>query len=173
MPQLTISLGVCAMAVTILSGVSAGQGKVPAIPSAPGVAVGTVVLGSTTVPLAHAYAMARTEFDETLYQIVLTDKPMPADALARELARGGQPLLKAGKLSGISLLVDTAGHVRNIVPYVGDLRGEKMLAGGRSLAAFSVKGTLLSGQAVFGTDRTVGQGWSFIGSWTATVLPSK
>jgi hypothetical protein len=173
MPQLTTFLSVCAVAVTIVSGESARQGKAPAIPSAPGVAAGTVALGSATVTLAHAYAMARTEFDETLYQIVLTDKPVPADALARELARGGQPLLKAGKLSGISLLVDTSGHVRNIVPYVGDLRGEKMLAGGGSLAAFAVKGTLLSAQAVFGTDRTVGQGWSFTGSWTATLPPSK
>jgi hypothetical protein len=38
-------------------------------------------------------------------------------------------LLRAGKVSGVALLVDASGFVRNLVPFIGsDLRGGRMLA---------------------------------------------
>lgn len=38
-------------------------------------------------------------------------------------------------MSGISLLVDSSGDIRNIVPFIGsELRGSRMLASSRALS---------------------------------------
>jgi hypothetical protein len=104
-----------------------------------------------------------------LYQVVLTDSPVPPEALAKEIARGGQPMLKSGKLSGITLLVDDTGFVRNMVPFVGELRGSSMLASAGRLDSFAVTPSGTTGQGRKTLDQTVGQGWSYAASWNATV----
>lgn len=160
------ALGVAAMtAVTALAQPAAA----PAIPTTLGTAAGNVRVGNVTVTLKHAYALAGTLADERIYQIVLTDAPVPAKALARELARGGQALLKAGKLSGLSLLAGPDGSIRNIVPYIGELRGSQMLASAGSVDGFKVTTTSVIGQSSRDGSRTGGQGWSYAAGWNAAV----
>ena len=143
--------------------------QVPAVPPSAGVAAGAIQLGKTTVTLKHAYALGPMDMGGMLYQVVLTDSPVPPEALAKEIARGGQPMLKAGKLSGITLLVDDTGFVRTMVPFVGDLRGGSMLASAGKLESFAVTPNGLTGQGRKQIDQTVGQGWSYAASWNALI----
>lgn len=159
-------------AVLALAGCTAATAlaqQAPAIPSSPSLAAGTLQLGKTTVTLKHAYALGPMDMGGKLYQVVLTDSAVPPDALAKELARGGQPLLKAGKLSGITLLVDDTGFVRNMVPFVADLRGSSMLASVGKLESFAVTPNGLTAQGRKQIDQTVGQGWSYAASWNALI----
>jgi hypothetical protein len=142
---------------------------VPEVPLAVGMAAGSVQLGKTTVTLKHAYALGPMDMGGKLYQVVLTDAPVPRDAQAKELARGGQPLLKVGKLSGITLLIDDAGFVRNMVPFVGELRGSSMQASAGRLDSFVVTPRGVTGKGRKQVDQTVGQGWSYAASWNAGV----
>src|SRR5688572_24115891 len=83
----------------------------PAVPSKVGVAAGTLEAGGQKIVLAHAYALAGSNESDPTYQILLTDGSIAPDMLEKELARGGQVLLKSGKLSGIALRVDAEGFV--------------------------------------------------------------
>ena len=149
---------------------AASQGTdVPAIPKQPGAAAGTVSAGTANVTLRHAYALGPIDWGGQVYQIVLTDKPIPKDAIGKELERGGQPLLKAGKLQGITLLVDDTGFVMNIVPYIGELRGSRMLASAGRLKAFAAGQGRTTGQGS-ATSEGTGQGWSYAASWNAALL---
>lgn len=143
--------------------------QAPPVPTTAGTAAGSVQLGKVTVALKHAYVLAFTLFDEPVYQVVLTDAPVPPDALARELARGGQPLLKAGKLSGLSLLLGPDGSIRSLVPYIGELRGSQMLASAGTVDGFKATATGVIGQSARDSSRTMGQGWSYAASWNAAV----
>jgi hypothetical protein len=153
-------------------GASANQAKPPAIPAAAGTASGTVQAGPLTITLAHAYVSGPLDPDDVVYQVVLTDAPLPEAAIDRELRNGGgQALLRAGKVSGISLLVDAKGFVRNVVPFIGsDLRGSRMLASAGTLPSFTVKGGRATGQGQQTTEQT-NQGWSYSASWNATLRP--
>jgi hypothetical protein len=134
-------IAACAVVLAIASwtATAALAQQAPAVPSTTGIAAGTVQLGKSTVALKHAYALGPMDMGGLLYQVVLTDSPIPPDALAKELARGGQSMLKSGKLSGVTLLIDDTGSVRNMVPYVGDLRGSKMLASAGRLESFAFR----------------------------------
>jgi hypothetical protein len=142
----------------------------PAIPAKSGEAAGTVQAGKTMVTLKHAYALGPMDRGGQVYQIMLTDGPVPPEALAKELALGGgQSLLRSSKLSGITLLVDADGFVRNATPFIGDIRGSKMLASGGKLDSFAVAPTGIKGQGRKGAADTQGQGWSYAASWNAAV----
>lgn len=166
-----VHVWVAALGVAALTGVTAlaQTAATPAMPTTLGTAAGNLRVGSVTVSLKHAYALASTMADEPIYQIVLTDAAVPADALARELARGGQPLLKAGKLSGLSLLVGPDGSIRSIVPYIGELRGSQMLASAGSVDGFKATATSVIGQSSRDASRTAGQGWSYAAGWNAAL----
>jgi len=143
------------------------------IPATPGVAVGTVKAGARSVTLAHAYASGPIDdFGEPVYQIVLTDSPVPPEALDRELRRfGGAPLLRAGKLSGIIMTVGQNRIARVMVPFIGpDLRGSAMLSS-VPLTTFTVQGGRVTGQGARAVGDTMGQGWSYSASWNATLRP--
>lgn len=170
-PNRRSRIGACAAVLALASWTAATAlaQQAPAVPSTSGVAAGTVQLGKTTVTLKHAYALGPMDMGGMLYQVVLTDSPVPPEALAKEIARGGQPMLKAGKLSGITLLVDDNGFVRNMVPFVGELRGSSMLASAGRLDSFAVTPSGTTGQGRKTLDQTVGQGWSYAASWNATV----
>jgi len=167
--RLQIALVAAGLVASFTVAALAQLATAPGIPAAPGTAAGSVQLGKATVALTHAYAHAFTMFDQLVYQIVLTDGPIPPEALARELARGGQSLLKGSKLSGLSILVGPDGSIRNIVPYIGDLRGSQMLASAGSVDAFKASGTTVVGQSSRDSTRTMGQGWSYTASWNAAV----
>jgi len=158
------------LALCLMQAVAALAQTAPAIPAKPGDAAGTVQLGSTTVTLKHAYALGPMDRGGQVYQIMLTDGPVPPEALAKELALGGgQSLLRSSKLSGITLLVDSEGYLRNVVPFIGDIRGSKMLASAGKLDSFAVAPTGIKGQGRKGSGDTQGQGWSYAASWNAAV----
>jgi hypothetical protein len=159
------ALGLC-----LLHALDAIAQTAPAIPAKPGDAAGTVQAGKTVVALKHAYALGPLDRGGEVYQIMLTDGPVPPDLLARELALGGgQSLMRSSKLSGITLLVDSTGFVRSVVPFVGDIRGEKMLASVGKLDRFSVGPAGITGQGRRGAADTAGQGWSYAASWNAAI----
>jgi len=157
-------------AAWVVAAVVAQQSAVPALPAKPGIAAGAVKAGSASVTLAHAYALGPIDSGGTVYQIVLTNNPIPADALAKELARGGQSLLKSGKLQGIGMLVDESGFIRNIVPYIGELRGSSMLASAGQLESFAATARGVTGRGSKVTGDTMGQGWSYVASWNAALV---
>ena len=158
--------------LTVGAAVSAFQAKPPVIPAAAGVATGMVQAGQLKVALAHAYVSGPIGTDDPVYQVVLTDTPLPEAAIAKELVHfGGQGMLRAAKVSGISLLVDATGFVRNVVPFIGaDLRGSRMIASAGSLTSFAVKGGHVTGQGQQTAEQT-NQGWSYSASWNATLRP--
>ena len=156
-------------ALCLLIAFGAAAQTAPAIPAKAGEAAGTVQAGKTTVTLKHAYALGPLDRGGEVYQIMLTDGPVPREAVAKELAFGGQSLLRAGKLSGITLLVDSTGFVRTVVPFVGDMRGSQMLASAGELDQFSVARTGVKGQGHMKTSDTAGQGWSYAASWNAAL----
>ena len=159
-----MTLAVCALATTIAMAQSA-----PAIPAKPGEALGTVQLGKTTVTLKYAYASGPEGAGAPSYQIMLTDGPVPPDVLAKGIAtKGANALLRSGKLSGISMLVDATGFLYNIIPFVGDLQGSKMLGSAGRLDKFAVTPAGLTGQGRMDAAGT-NQGWSYSASFNATV----
>lgn len=157
--------------MTLLLGVAAATPvfaqPVPAIPAKPGEAAGTVVMGNSTVTLKYAYASGPEDAVDPVYQIMLTDGPVPPEVLAKGSAtKGANGLLRSGKLSGISMLVDAKGFLRNIIPFVGDLKGNKMLASAGRLDKFTVAPSGLIGQGRMGAGDT-NQGWSYAASFNA------
>jgi hypothetical protein len=150
---------------------TARQAAAP-VPEKPGVAVGSIKRGSAIVTLTHAYTSGPFESGGPLYMVVLTNGPIPEAAIAAETKIGGQPLLRAGKLQGIALMVDSTGFVRNMVPFIGELQGNKMIASAGQLTSFTVRGGRVTGQGSMTADRTMDQGWSYAASWNATLRPS-
>jgi hypothetical protein len=159
----------------LVSMVTAAVQAAPSIPTQVGTAAGTVQAGTTKITLTHAYVSGPIGDDDPLYQIVLTDAPLPADAIDTELLhRGGQALLRGRKVNGIAILVDKAGGVRNIKPYVADLRGGQMLASAGRLAGFTPQEGRATGQGTLTLSQTMNQGWSYSASWNAAVrAPAK
>ena len=163
--QFAAAFGLC-----LLQAAGATAQTAPAIPAKSGEAAGTVQAGSTVVTLKYAYALGPMDRGGAVYQIMLTDGPVPSDAVAKELALGGgQSLLRSAKLSGITLLVASDGFVRNMAPFIGDLRGSKMLASAGRLDTFAVAPTGVTGQGRKSTADTMQQGWSYAASWHAAV----
>lgn len=79
-------------------GALARQSSATPISAKPGVAAGILQAGAIKITLAHAYPSGPIESGGTLYQIVLTDAPIPSDAIGKEvLYFGGQALLRVGK----------------------------------------------------------------------------
>ena len=143
---------------------------VPAIPAKPGTAAGTVQAGGATVKLVHAYASGPIDWGGTVYQIVLTDAPVAESALAKELQpKGGLTLLRSRKVSGVALLIDDSGLIRNLIPFIGDLRGSAMLSSAGSVSSFAVRDGRVVGQHQRSADSTMGQGWSYAASWNAVL----
>jgi hypothetical protein len=159
-----------AVAFCVVAVATASQ-AIPPVSDKPGVAVGSIKRGSATVTLTHAYASGPFDSDN-LYMVVLTDGPIPAASIGAETKMGGQPLLRAGKLQGISLMVDSKGFVRNMVPYIGELQGNRMISSAGQLTSFAVRGGRVTGQGSMTADRTMGQGWSYAASWNATLRPT-
>ncbi len=151
--------------VCAASAVSAWQ-ALPPIPPKPGAAAGTVQAGDLVVKLTHAYVGLQ---EDGLYQVVLTDAPLPAAAVLVEVkSRGGQRLLRTGQVSGISMLVDDKGFIRNIIPFIGrDLRGGNMLASAGSLASLTASPASMTGQGSATPDQTGVAKWSYAASWNA------
>jgi hypothetical protein len=169
----TSRVGVSIAAIAWLGWMASGAAQrpePPPIPAKAGVAAGSLTAGALKVTLTHAYALGPVDLGGPLYQVLLTDGPIAADALKAELRPGAQPLLKAGKLRGIALLTDEKGAVRSIVPFIGALDGSRMISGGESLQAFSVKQGQATGQGSVSTAGTMGQGWSYAASWNAVVI---
>jgi hypothetical protein len=159
-----------ALAACLVAATTANAQPAPAIPAKPGEAAGTLVVGKTTVTLKHAYATGPADRGGPVYDVMLTDGPVPPEILAKGLGIGGaKALLNSGKLSGITLLVGADGFLRNVIPFAGDLRGEKMLASAGRLDSFAVTSNGLTGQGRKALADTMGQGWSFSASWNAAV----
>jgi hypothetical protein len=159
-----------ALAACIVAATTAFAQPAPAIPAKPGEAAGTVVVGKTTVTLKHAYATGPSDRGGPVYDVMLTDGPVPPEILAKGLGIGGaKALLNSGKLSGITMLVGADGGLRNIIPFAGDLRGEKMLASAGKLDSFAATSNGLTGQGRKALADTMGQGWSFAAGWNAAV----
>jgi hypothetical protein len=159
-----------AFCLCFLLAVAAIAQTAPAIPAKSGDAAGMVQAGKTIVTLKHAYALGPIDRGGEVYQIMLTDGPVPSDVVAKELALGGgQSLLRSGKLSGITLLVDSTGFVRTMVPFIGDLRGSQMLASAGQLDRFAAAPTGITGQGSKGAADTMGQGWSYAASWNTAI----
>jgi hypothetical protein len=155
-------------ALTLMASSAAAQA--PPIPAKVEVAAGSVTVGTSTVTLAHAYVAGPTS---GLYVVELTDQPIPEAALTGELRRGGgQGQLRAGKVQGLLLYVGENGFVQTAIPFVGEVRGEKMLASVGPMDAFTVKAGQVTGQHTVAADKA-SQGWSYTASFRATLRPIK
>jgi hypothetical protein len=142
----------------------------PPVPQKIGTASGMVQAGTTKITLTHAYASGPIGEGDPVYQIVLTDAPVPDDALPKELLhRGGQTLLRSGKINGIAILVDKTGFARNVVPFVGQLRGNQMLASAGQLKTFAADEGRATGQGSLTAEQSAKQAWSYSASWNAAV----
>jgi hypothetical protein len=120
------------------------------------------------VRLAHAYVAGPIS---GIYVVELTDRPIPEAQLGVELRRGGgQGQLRTGKVQGLLLYVAPDGFVQTAIPFVGDVRGEKMLASVGPLVRFSVSGGKASGVGSLALEKA-NQGWSYDATFTATVRP--
>src|SRR4051794_182694 len=124
-----VSIALCAVSALVFA-----QGT-PAIPAKPGEAAGTLQAGKTSVALKHAYAMAVGD----AYHVMLTDVPVPADILPKELKLGGgQTMLRQKKASGMFMIVSKDGFVQTLIPFAGeDMRGMPSMASVGNLEAFS------------------------------------
>lgn len=149
------------------------QVKAPSVPESPGVASGTLEFGNKSIKLAHAYVSGPEKAGGNVYRIVLSDRPVPPEALAIELKwGGGQKLLRAGTLDGVLLNVDDTGFVRVVIPFIDSVRGSQNLAMAGRLPAFSARDGIITGQAAFAKER--GQGWTLAASWRAKAMaPSR
>ena len=165
------SAAILALTGLVFTGSTASARQTPPVPAKPGMAAGTVTVGSTTITLAHAYVGALAD---GLYEVVLTDAPVPPADIAVEVkSGGGQRLLRSAKISGISMLVDGTGFLRNIIPFVGELRGSSMLASAGTLTAFTASATGVTGQGSMTAAQTMSQGWSYAASWKAVPVVEK
>jgi hypothetical protein len=159
--------------LAIHAGTSLAAAQVaPAVPSKVGVAAGTLEAGGHKIVLAHAYALAESSESDPTYQVLLTDGAIAPEMLEKELARGGQALLKSGKLSGLALRVDAEGFVRTMVPYVGEMRGSTMLGSAGRLTTFAAQGKAVTGQAS-GTENVSGREWAYSASFNAGLVAAK
>jgi len=165
------TMTIAAVTVFMLAVGAAAQSP-PPVPAKVGAAAGTVEAGAKKITLLHAYVAGPIGEDDSLYQVVLTDAPIPDDAIGKELLhRGGQALLRAGKVNGIALTVDGTGFIRNIVPFIGELRGNQMMASAGRLTVFAAKEGHSTGQGMLTSAQTTKQGWSYAASWNAAVRP--
>lgn len=165
------SAAILALAVLAFTSSTVSARQAPPVPAKAGMASGSVTLGSTTITLAHAYVGALAD---GLYEVVLTDAPVPPADIAVEVkSGGGQRLLRSAQISGISMLVDGKGFLRNIIPFVGELRGGSMLASAGSLTAFAASATGVTGQGSMTAAQTMSQGWSYAASWKAVPVVVK
>jgi hypothetical protein len=150
--------------------VSTGGAQAPATSPAlkPGTASGTLTVGKTTVTLAHAYVAGPTS---DIYIVELTDKPIPDADLGAELKRGGgQRQLRSGAVQGILLYVSPQGFVQTAIPFVGELRGEKMLASVGPLTTFAIAAGQATGVGSIAAAK-YNQDWSFQARFAAAVRP--
>ena len=140
----------------------------PTVPAKAGEAAGTLQAGKTSVALRHAYAMQVND----AYHVMLTDTPVPADMLAKELKLGGgQTMLRQKKASGVFIVVAAKdGFVRTLVPFVGDdMRGGNSMASVGNLQSFAATPAAVSGQGSQTPAQTMGQGWSYAASFNAAL----
>jgi hypothetical protein len=150
--------------------VSAVGAQAPAASPAlkPGTAAGTLTVGTTTVNLAHAYVAGPTS---DVYIVELTDKPIAEADLAGELKRGGgQRLLRSGAVQGILLYVSAQGFVQTAIPFVGEKRGESMLASVGPLTTFTIAAGQATGVGAIAAAK-YNQDWSLQARFAATVRP--
>jgi hypothetical protein len=142
----------------------------PAAALEPGTASGTLTVGTTTVNLTHAYVAGPTS---DLYVVELTDRPIPEEALAAELRRGGgQGFLRSGKAQGLLFYLTDKGFVVTVIPFAGDVRGDRMLGSLDSFDSFTIAAGRATGAGAITAEKT-NQGWSFKGRFAATVRPVK
>jgi hypothetical protein len=139
----------------------------PAVPAKAGEAAGALQAGKTSVALKHAYAMPVDD----AYHVMLTDGPVPADMLARELKLGGgQSMLRQKKVSGIFMIVSKDGFVRTLIPFVGDdIRGGNSMASVGKLDTFAATPSSVAGQGSRTLAQTMNQGWSYAASFNAAL----
>jgi hypothetical protein len=85
----------------------------PAVAVDPGRAEGTLTIDNTKIPLNYAYAVGRQKNllndRKELTRIILTDKPLPADAKLTDLDDN-----LPGDLNGVILCVDKLGRVGHV-----------------------------------------------------------
>lgn len=159
--SLALSTALCAVHVIAFAQAA------PAVPAKPGEAAGTVQAGKTSVALKYSYAMP---FDDA-YHVMLTDTPVPADMLAKELKLGGgQTMLRQKKASGVFMIVAKDGFVRTLIPFVGeDIRGNNSMASVGKLDSFTATPSSVSGQGGRTLAQTMNQGWSYAASFNAAL----
>ena len=157
----SVALSIALCAVTTLAFAQAA----PAIPAKAGEAAGTLQAGKTSVALKHAYAMGVDD----AYHVMLTDVPVPADMVAKELKLGGgQTMLRKNKASGVFMIVGKDGFVRTLIPFAGeDLRGGSSMASVGKLDGFAASPTSITGQGSRSPAQTMGQGWGYVASFNA------
>ena len=166
-----------AVTATLLAGLAAATvgAQAPATTPAaaalkPGTASGTLTVGTTTVNLTHAYVAGPTS---DLYVVELTDRPIPEEALAAELRRGGgQGFLRSGKAQGLLFYLSDKGFVVTVIPFAGDVRGDRMLGSLDAFDPFTIAAGQATGAGAISAEKT-NQGWSFKGRFAAAVRPVK
>jgi hypothetical protein len=159
---LVLSLGLCALHTPAFAQAA------PPVPAKIGEAAGTLQAGKASVELKYAYALAQDD----AYHVMLTDAPVPADMLARELKLGGgQTMLRQKKASGVFMIVAKDGFVRTLIPFVGDdLRGGSSMASVGRLDSFAATPSAATGQGQRALAQTMGQGWSYGASFNAALV---
>ena len=102
-----------------------------------GEASGSYTANGEVVEIKHAYAGRGQRFGTDATIILVTDKPIPAEAVAAEIE--SQPLLEEGKLRGIHYVVDKDGLWLRYYP------GPRQESTTRTLKEYKVEGDIIRG----------------------------
>ncbi len=86
---------------------AAGQGRGSEFTPHEGEASGTFTVNGETVSLKYAYADRSTRFGRESLIVLVTDKPIPRDALADEMQ--SQTKLYAGEIRGLEYAIEAHG----------------------------------------------------------------
>jgi len=103
----------------------------------PGQASGTYTDKGEVVALKYAYAGRAERFGSQSLVILLTENPIPADALAEEIK--STPLLERGKIRGLEYAIDDNGMWVRFHP------SEFQESGNKKLKEYKVENDIVSG----------------------------
>ena len=115
----------------------------------PGQASGSYTAKGETVQLNYAYAGRATRFGNEATVILLTDKPIPADAIAEEIE--SQKLLLDEKIRGLEYAIDKDGYWVRYHP------GQYQESKSHQLTDFSIDKTTVRGSDNDSGDLTNGK----------------
>jgi hypothetical protein len=127
----------------------------------PGEASGSYTARGETVELKYAYAGRGKRFGNDATIVLLTDQPIPAEALASEIE--SQSLLNQGKIKGLEYVVDKEGYWVRYHP------SQYQESKSHQLTDFNIEGDVVRGSEEDKGELTDGK-YSRSVRWAATII---